>query len=191
MRCASYRLVMLKLESNELANTSLYGGKLKMKNHMWQWAYSETREQQHQVLNDLLTTTAAHSLTITDPDQIGISPQVARSYIRSAVTDIGSLAIPPKGHQAPSAVEWLEEVRTPERVQVKFVDGQVKVETQVDPVAVFAKGFRDIIKAADQYKTCEVCDEIISTVTPGRWKKKYCSDFCRGRNYRQRNKTEK
>ena len=63
-----------------------------MKNYLLDWAYSATKKQRNKILEDMLTTTQAHSLTTTDPDQV-LKVEDAQHYVKT-VTDISSMEPP-------------------------------------------------------------------------------------------------
>ena len=164
---------------------------MEMRDYLLQWAYSGSKEQREQILEDMRIATQSSSLTTTDPDKV-LKVEVAQHYVKS-VTNVSTMVAPPAasqsdGNKAPSAIEWLKSAKKPTQVSVKLNGGKVEVEREVNPHWLLADVLENMYENQDMYTNCAQCGKVISLANGGRYPRKFCSDSCRKRDYRQNKK---
>ena len=160
-----------------------------MKNYLLDWAYSATKKQRKKILEDMLTTTQAHSLTTTDPDQV-LKVEDAQHYVKT-VTDISSMGVPPtvsvsEDHQeSASAIDWLSKAEKPTKLSVIPSGDVFEIEKKVDPYWLLADNLEQMYYNRERYVDCKQCGKVISLDNGGRFQRKFCSDYCRKKDHRE------
>ena len=162
-----------------------------MEDYLLKWAYSSSKEQREQILEDMRIATQSSSLTTTDPDKV-LKVEVAQHYVKS-VTNVSTMTVPPavsqsRGNEALSAIEWLKSAKKPTQVSIKLDSGKVEVEREVNPHWLLADALENMYANQDMYTNCAQCGKVISLANGGRYPRKFCSDPCRKRDYRQNKK---
>jgi len=160
-----------------------------MKNYLLDWAYSPTRKQRVQILEDMLITTQANSLTTTDPDQV-LKVDHAQHYVQTVI-DISSMTVPPAGslnedhEEFPSAIDWLSKAQKPIKLSIIPSGDVFKIEKKVDPHWLLADNLEQMYYNRERYVGCKQCGKVISLDNGGRFQRKFCSDYCRKKDHRE------
>ncbi len=160
-----------------------------MPDYLLEWAYSSSKEQREEILEHMKTNTQSSSLTITDPDQV-LKVEAAQHYVKS-VTDISTITVPVNQHEGgkiPTAMEWIENARKPTRVIMTGQGENLKFEREADPNSLLADALENMLLNHRNYANCAQCNKVISLANGGRYPRKFCSDACRRRDYRENKK---